>query len=455
MTASYRPRRRSSGAAGAPSASSVGWGEMLVNEMDTGGGLYYGKGGTLSACSSVIALAGPNATWITSSQITTALGYTPTSTAAAAAAAPVQSVVGQTGTITAAQISTALGLGTAATANIGTASGTVAAGNDSRITGAEQTSNKGIANGYAPLDSSGHVPLANLPSSVTGALNYQGTWNASTNSPSLSSSTGTAGYYYVVATAGTTTLNGLNQWNVGDWAVYNGSTWEKLDGVASEVLSVVGQTGTVTAAQISTALSLGTLATQNAASVAITGGTISGVSLSATSITASGTITASGGFIDGSATVNTPVNGFSLTLSNSVFNLILTPAGTLASGTITMSASPANGQMVSIQSTQPITAITFTPNSGQTISGAPSTMAAFIEYNFIYLSASTKWICQTGATASTASLGTIASQSANAVAITGGTVDNVTIGGTTPAAGNFTNLSMTGNFSGTIDGGTW
>lgn len=58
---------------------------------------------------------------------------------------------------------TNLGLGGAAIANIGTTSGTVAAGDDVRITGAEQTANKGIANGYAGLDASSLLPTANLP----------------------------------------------------------------------------------------------------------------------------------------------------------------------------------------------------------------------------------------------------------------------------------------------------
>jgi hypothetical protein len=44
----------------------------------------------------------------------------------------------------------------------GTIAGTAAQGNDSRITGAEQTSNKGIANGYAGLDSGGKVPTSQL-----------------------------------------------------------------------------------------------------------------------------------------------------------------------------------------------------------------------------------------------------------------------------------------------------
>jgi hypothetical protein len=47
-------------------------------------------------------------------------------------------------------------------ANFGTAAGTIAQGNDSRITGAEQTANKGAANGYAGLNASTVVPTAQL-----------------------------------------------------------------------------------------------------------------------------------------------------------------------------------------------------------------------------------------------------------------------------------------------------
>ncbi len=92
---------------------------------------------------------------------------------------------------------------------------------------------------------SGTISAARLPASVTGALNYQGTWNASTNTPTLTSSTGTKGYYYKVATTGTTTLDGISSWNLGDSVVFDGSTWDKIDGITNEVISVAGRTGAV------------------------------------------------------------------------------------------------------------------------------------------------------------------------------------------------------------------
>jgi hypothetical protein len=106
------------------------------------------------------------------------------------------------------------------------------------------TATKGVANGVASLDGSGTVPVSQLPAAVLGALNYQGTWNASTNSPTLTSSVGTKGYYYVVNVAGSTNLNGITDWVVGDWAVFNGSVWQKVDNTDA-VTSVNGYTGTV------------------------------------------------------------------------------------------------------------------------------------------------------------------------------------------------------------------
>ena len=95
--------------------------------------------------------------------------------------------------------------------------------------GTASTKDAGAALGVATLDADGKVPVSELPAAVLGALSYQGTWNASTNTPTLTSSVGTKGYYYVVSVAGTTDLNGITDWLVGDWAVYNGTAWQKVD----------------------------------------------------------------------------------------------------------------------------------------------------------------------------------------------------------------------------------
>jgi len=110
--------------------------------------------------------------------------------------------------------------------------------------GTASTKDAGAALGVATLDSSGKVPISELPAAVIGALSYQGTWDASTNTPTLTSSVGTKGYYYVVSVAGSTNLNGITDWLVGDWAVYNGTAWQKVDNTDS-VTSVNGLTGAV------------------------------------------------------------------------------------------------------------------------------------------------------------------------------------------------------------------
>jgi len=71
-------------------------------------------------------------------------------------------------------------------------------------------------------------------SSITnalGALNYKGTWNASTNTPTLADGTGAKGDYYVVSTAGTQTFGGVQLFfGLGDWIAYNGAVWQRVEG---------------------------------------------------------------------------------------------------------------------------------------------------------------------------------------------------------------------------------
>jgi hypothetical protein len=106
-------------------------------------------------------------------------------------------------------------------------------------------SQKGANNGVAPLDNNGDVPLANIPDSLKTGLVYKGSWNANTNTPTLSSSGGgTQGDFYIVSVAGTTSIDGESDWQVGDWIVNNGSQWDKVDN-SDKVSSVNGQTGVV------------------------------------------------------------------------------------------------------------------------------------------------------------------------------------------------------------------
>ena len=80
---------------------------------------------------------------------------------------------------------------------------------------------------------------------IIGSTIYQGTWNANTNTPDLTTSTYKVnGYYFVVSVEGTQfgTL-----WHVGDWIIYNDHTgsgdWQKIDNTS--VISGAGTAGTV------------------------------------------------------------------------------------------------------------------------------------------------------------------------------------------------------------------
>ena len=120
--------------------------------------------------------------------------------------------------------------------------------------------------------------LTSLQSQITalfGFVNYKGTWNASTNTPTLVSSVGTKGDYYVISVTGSTNLNGITTWTQGDWAIFNGTAWEKVDNT-DLVTSVAGRTGAVTLSNTDIS-GLGTIATQAASSVSITGGSITGI----------------------------------------------------------------------------------------------------------------------------------------------------------------------------------
>jgi hypothetical protein len=86
--------------------------------------------------------------------------------------------------------------------------------------------------------------LQNQVNGLIGGSIYQGTWNAATNTPTLTSSVGTQGYYYIVSVAGTTNLDGITDWFVGDWAIFNGGVWQQVDNTDA-VVSVNGQTGAV------------------------------------------------------------------------------------------------------------------------------------------------------------------------------------------------------------------
>lgn len=284
MANTFRIKRRVTGVAGAPTTLKSA--ELAFNEVDST--LYYGKGndGSNNATSIISIGGGTELSAISVLSTTGILARTGTG------AYSTRTITGTSGRVTVTN-----GDGVSDAPSIDLASSGITAGTYIKVTydiygratsfssllaadvttaltfTPENASSKGVANGYAGLDATGKVPTAQLPSSVLGGMNYQGTWNATTNTPTLVTGTGTKGYYYKVTTAGTTTIDGNTNWTVGDLIIFSGTSWDKVEGGTSDVVSVAGKVGSVTLVPADV-VGLGTMATQSADAVAITGGTV-------------------------------------------------------------------------------------------------------------------------------------------------------------------------------------
>lgn len=83
----------------------------------------------------------------------------------------------------------------------------------------------------AELDQgTGRLKMSQVPSALIGGLNFQGAWNPSTNSPALASGVGTKGHMYRVnADSVTPTIDGYNNWKIGDVIAFDGTVWVKFD----------------------------------------------------------------------------------------------------------------------------------------------------------------------------------------------------------------------------------
>ena len=309
---------------------------------------------------------------------------------------------------------------------------------------------------------------------ITGTLSYQGSWNASTNTPTLTSSVGTNGFYYVVSVAGSTNLNGITDWQVGDWAIFNGTIWQKID-QTNTVTSVNGQTGAVvlnasdvsalasitsadgsiTVSQVGTAVDLAVsaaspastllLQVKNSSGATMTKGTVVYVNgaigqlptiakalatSDATSAQTQGLVTAD---ISNNSNGYVTIIGLVTNLDTSAYSdgeqlyLSGVTAGAMTGtkpyapihlvyvGVVTH-AHPTQGKIqVKVQNGYELDELhnvsAQTPSNGQTI---------------VYNSSTQLW------------------EQSNAPVISGTTINNTVIGGTTPAAGTFTTLTATG-----------
>jgi hypothetical protein len=264
-------------------------------------------------------------------------------------------------------------------------------------------------------------------SSITnaiGALNYKGTWDAATNTPTLTSGVGTKGDYYVVSVAGNTNLDGITLWGVGDWAVFNGTTWQKVDG---------GNTSTITELTVTTLT--GYMYANNTspvtASTTIPVANITGAVPNTVNVIA-GTGMTGGGALTANVTLNlanTAVVAATYGNASAVSSFTVDAQGRITSaGNVTIAISNSAVSGLGTMSTQNANAVAIT---GGTVNGVTGNVVGAIPNGSI-----TNVLLQN----STATLG-------NATITLGGTtstVGNLTLSNVTVSSGNVTaNVSLT------------
>lgn len=89
---------------------------------------------------------------------------------------------------------------------------------------------KGAPLGVGTLDAAGKQPISEVNAALLGAVDFQGVWNADTNTPAFeAASAANKGHYFVVSAAGSTSVDGETDWKPPDWRVSNGTTWDKVD----------------------------------------------------------------------------------------------------------------------------------------------------------------------------------------------------------------------------------
>ena len=83
--------------------------------------------------------------------------------------------------------------------------------------------------------------------------------------------------------------------------------------------------------------------------------------------------------------------GWTFTMANGQTNYFIQPAGTLATGVLTLPPNPGDGQRACFLSTQTQTAITWTANTGQSLSNAPTAGVAMVPQCMQFSATTATW----------------------------------------------------------------
>jgi len=273
-------------------------------------------------------------------------------------------------------------------------------------------------------------------SSLINQLFYAGTWNAATNTPTLVSGVGVKNTYYIVSTAGTTNLDGITAWGVGDWAIFNGTVWERILGGTTETftnITVTGLTGYMYANGNSAVTASTTIPVAN----------VSGAVPNTVNIIA-GTNLTGGGALTGNVTINNPYNG---TVTSVGTGTGLSGGPITGSGTISI----ANTAVTAASYGNASTVATFTVNAQGQLTAA-SNVAILIGNSGL----TNNSVTYNGTTVALGGSGTITAANPNALTIgtglsgtsyTGSAPVTIAISNTAVTAASYGNASTVATFT--------
>ncbi len=152
--------------------------------------------------------------------------------------------------ITGAEVRSLIGAGTSSSSgvtSVGATAPVTSTGGTTPTIGVDTAAVSGASSKLATgaqIQTAINSAIANVPS----GLAFEGNWNASTDNPDLSGLSPDNGQFWIVSVAGSTNLDGITDWKVGDWAIYvdNGAgtdAWQKVDNTS--ILSGSGSSAQV------------------------------------------------------------------------------------------------------------------------------------------------------------------------------------------------------------------